>query len=273
MFACDRPARVLPKSQAQGSRLSVIRKVVRRPSLLVVLPTFFGNITNNGKITRSDAPLMAAHRRKTRPTAGAPESLPALRVRARLLRAADEILATEGIQALTQTRVAEAAGVRQSHLTYYFATRSALVKAIVECTASGVIAEFTGNPKGRQLTLPEIRQRLVEQLSDRRMARRIVGMLVSTDEDPSLLGAFDEFEAQHLALMAQNLGQLGLDVSEMDVMLLHTSLIGISMRNGIRTSDSALREARTLIGEAFDRLVARATTESRRPRMLRRVRS
>jgi AcrR family transcriptional regulator len=238
---------------------------------LVVLPTFFGNNTNTYR--GSDVPLMvAAHRRKTRSAAGAPESQPALHVRARLLRAADEILANEGIQALTQTRVAEAAGVRQSHLTYYFATRSALVKAIVECTASGVIAEFTSNPKGRQLTLPEIRQRLIEQMSDRRMARRMVGMLVSIDEDPSLLPVIDEFEAQHRASMTQTLRELGLDVSEMDVMLLHASLVGISMRNSNRTSDGALREARALIGESFDRLVAR-TSASRRPRALRRVRT
>jgi AcrR family transcriptional regulator len=216
--------------------------------------------------------VASSHRRKTRSNAGVPESLPALDVRARLLRAADEILASDGIQALTQTRVAEAAGVRQSHLTYYFATRSALVKAIVECTANGVIAEFTSNPKGRQLTLPEIRQRLVEQMSDRRMARRMVGMLVSIDEDPSLLSVIDAFEAQHRASMAQTLRELGLDVSEMDVVLLHASLVGISMRNSNRTSDGALREARALIGEAFDRLVARATNASRRPRALRRVR-
>jgi AcrR family transcriptional regulator len=216
--------------------------------------------------------MVAAHRRKTRTDAGAPESPPELHVRTRLLRAADEILASDGIQALTQTRVAEAAGVRQSHLTYYFATRSALVKAIIECTASGIISELTSNPKGRQLTLPEIRQRLIEQMSDRRMARRMVGMLVSIDEDPSLLSVVDEFEAQHRASMTQTLREFGLDVSEMDVMLLHASLVGISMRNSNRTSDGALSEARALIGEAFDRLVVRATSASRRPRALRRVR-
>jgi len=216
--------------------------------------------------------MVAAHRRKIRSDAGAPESQPALHVRARLLRAADEILASDGIQALTQTRVAQAAGVRQSHLTYYFATRSALVKAIIECTASGVMAELTSNPKGRQLTLPEIRRRLIEQMSDRRMARRMVGMLVSIDEDPSLLSVVDEFEAQHRASMAKTLRELGLDVSEMDVMLLLTSLVGISMRNSNRTSAEALREARALIGEAFDRLVAR-TSASLRPRALRRIRT
>jgi hypothetical protein len=88
-----------------------------------------------------------------------------------------------------------------------------------------------------------------------------------------LLAVLDEFEAQHCASMTQTLRQLGLDVSELDVMLLHTSMVGISMRNGNRTSDPALCEARTLIGEAFDRLVARAPTASRRPRALRRVRS
>jgi ABC-type enterochelin transport system ATPase subunit len=133
------------------------------------------------------------------------------------------------------------------------------------------MAELTNNSSGPQLTLPEIRQRLIEQMSDRRMARRMVGMLVSIDEDPSLLSVVDEFEAQHRASMAKTLRELGLDVSEMDVMLLLTSLVGISMRNSNRTSEGALREARALIGEAFDRLVAR-TSVLRRPRALRRVR-
>jgi len=211
--------------------------------------------------------MVPVRRHKVRFGSGAPEQPPAqaLDVRTRLLRAADEILASEGIQALTQTRVAEAAGVRQSHLTYYFATRSALVRAIIECTATSVIAQFTANSDGRQLTLPLIRQHLVEQMSDRKMARRMVGMLVSTDEDPSLLAVFAEFEARHCTSMAQTLRRLGLDVTEMDIMLLHTSLVGISMRNCNRTSDAALRETRALIGEVFDRLVARATSALRRP--------
>jgi AcrR family transcriptional regulator len=53
-------------------------------------------------------------------------------VREKILAAALKLLNEQGFPALTQTRVAEVAGVRQSHLTYYFPTRNELLKAIVQ---------------------------------------------------------------------------------------------------------------------------------------------
>ena len=44
--------------------------------------------------------------------------------REKILAAAAELLLTEGFHALTQHAVAARAGIRQSHLTYYFPTRN-----------------------------------------------------------------------------------------------------------------------------------------------------
>ena len=68
-----------------------------------------------------------------------------LDVRSRLLCAADRILSRDGIQALTQTRIVEAAGVRQSHLTYYFSTCSLLLRAVFEAAAKCMIDEIVVN--------------------------------------------------------------------------------------------------------------------------------
>ena len=51
-------------------------------------------------------------------------------VRARILEAALRLLAERGAHELTQPRVAKAAGVRQSHLTYYFPTRGELLQEL-----------------------------------------------------------------------------------------------------------------------------------------------
>lgn len=214
--------------------------------------------------------MTSARRRQTRADSAAAEALPAkpLDVRSRLLLAADDILVNEGIQALTQTRVAEAAGVRQSHLTYYFETRSALIRSIIEYTASSLVAQFTDNARGGRVSLPELRRRLMESLSDRRIARRMMAMLVSTDEDPSLMAVLDEIENQHCASMAQTIRQLGVELSDQDVMLLHSSLIGILMRYGNRNSKAARQQARALIGEAFDRVIAHARASARGPSKL-----
>jgi hypothetical protein len=64
-----------------------------------------------------------------RKTTGAPSADPVppggnKRMSAMPLQAAVELIKTQGFSALTQSGVAKLAGVRQSHLTYYFPTRS-----------------------------------------------------------------------------------------------------------------------------------------------------
>jgi AcrR family transcriptional regulator len=54
--------------------------------------------------------------------------------RQRILDAALKILRKEGVSALTQTRVAAAAGLRQSHLTYYFPRKTDLLAATLEAS-------------------------------------------------------------------------------------------------------------------------------------------
>ena len=51
-------------------------------------------------------------------------------VRGRILEAALGLLAESGAHELTQPKVARAAGVRQSHLTYYFPTRGELLQEV-----------------------------------------------------------------------------------------------------------------------------------------------
>jgi AcrR family transcriptional regulator len=50
------------------------------------------------------------------------------------LNAALDIIEQEGVEALTQPRVAKAAGVRQSHLTYYFPRKADLFVALLQAS-------------------------------------------------------------------------------------------------------------------------------------------
>ena len=61
-------------------------------------------------------------------------------VRERLLAAAIDLIHEHGLAGLTQPRVAKAAGVSQSHLTYYFPTHDALLTAVLELTAADQLA-------------------------------------------------------------------------------------------------------------------------------------
>jgi AcrR family transcriptional regulator len=55
-------------------------------------------------------------------------------VRQRILSAALDLVEQEGVEALTQPRVAKAAGVRQSHLTYYFPRKADLFVALLQAS-------------------------------------------------------------------------------------------------------------------------------------------
>ena len=67
------------------------------------------------------------------------ERRPRTDVRAKVLQAAVQLVHERGLQAVTQARVAEAAGLRQSHVTYYFPARLDLVKAIVQEHVSALL--------------------------------------------------------------------------------------------------------------------------------------
>ncbi len=179
----------------------------------------------------------------------------AVDTRTRLLIAADEILAGEGIQALTQTHVAEVLGLRQSHLTYYFPTRSDLIKALVEYTALRVRDDLCAGAAGKPLTVADFRARLVDRLSDPTTPKRMLGISVAIDEDPSLRAVARVLEARVHDSLAAALRQIGVPVSDLDVTLLHATLVGIALQGVTRRPDVARRETRELLGAAIDRLI------------------
>ena len=118
-------------------------------------------------------------------TPASPEDTPD--VRTRILDAGFAVLSERGIRHVTQTRVAERAGVRQSHLTYYFPTRDELLEAItmgfVDRLAAGVGRAVGGRPTSRP-GLPLAR--LLEAVADAGHMRALIGMIVEADGDPGV---------------------------------------------------------------------------------------
>ena len=56
-----------------------------------------------------------------------------------ILIAGSTLLREKGVTALTQPQIAQAANIKQSHLTYYFPKRTNLLLAIAEFTLSGLM--------------------------------------------------------------------------------------------------------------------------------------
>lgn len=108
-------------------------------------------------------------------------------IRDRILDAALIVLRREGIRHFTQTRVAEEAEVRQSHLTYYFPTRAELLEATAQRVLDGVTAHIAemartvpGWGTGPLLTA------LTRRMVGAEHMRMFVAMIVEADRDPAV---------------------------------------------------------------------------------------
>lgn len=67
-------------------------------------------------------------------------------VRRHILDTALDLVEADGILALTQPKVAKAAGLRQSHITYYFPRKADLVVALLEASHGRAAAAPDGKP-------------------------------------------------------------------------------------------------------------------------------
>lgn len=121
------------------------------------------------------------------PSSQAAEAADAAGVRERILDAALAILREKGIQELTQVQVARRAGVRQSHLTYYFPKRFDLVEAVAVRFIAGMegglhqaIARAEGGDPG------ELLRHMAAAIGDPGHMRMFTGIVVAADGDPAL---------------------------------------------------------------------------------------
>jgi AcrR family transcriptional regulator len=184
---------------------------------------------------------------------------PASPVRQRLLEAALQVLGDEGIHALTQTRVAERAGLRQSHLTYYFRTREDLLKGVVEHAAGEAPFRFINQQPAQRPTLSALKTHLGAQVTDVRLARLMLAMTAASDEDPSLKQWMAEFDRRMREMFGAVLATLGYRVRPQELALFHATLVGVAVLHSSEGTESSAAEARRMVALALDRLVATAS--------------
>ncbi|MEO8165686.1 MAG: helix-turn-helix domain-containing protein, partial [Betaproteobacteria bacterium] len=128
-----------------------------------------------------------------------------------ILDAALGLLAEHGFSEVTQPKIARAAGVRQSHLTYYFPTRSELLKALAVHSIETMLATLTAGASAGKLTPEMFAQHVGEALADKRRARVMLGLIVSSDEDRDIKQFLREFVARVRATLTNVATLLGAD--------------------------------------------------------------
>lgn len=167
--------------------------------------------------------------------------------REKILAAASELLLNDGFHALTQHAVAARAGVRQSHLTYYFPTRNDLLRAMAQYGVETMLDPIT-NPKTRaEGTVNDFRQLLMPDRSDRQWFRLMTGLMIASDEDHGIREWLREFDARIIDKLANAFAAVGLNVSRDQLHFLHSTFIGaLHLDMQEQTDESFARLERTM---------------------------
>ena len=177
-------------------------------------------------------------------------------VRERIVDAAVQLLHERGINALTQASVSALAGVRQSHLTYYFPTRNALLQQAVISGVASVLKALEGEP-GRPTSSPEQLLQILEgQLLNRRIPRMMAALVVASEEDPSLKPWLEQFHADMRGNMQRVMNELKLFPSRRAIEIYQATVVGALHMDLAVSNDSSRERTRAIMRAAYMELVS-----------------
>jgi AcrR family transcriptional regulator len=160
-----------------------------------------------------------------------------------ILMAGSTLLREKGVTALTQPQVALAANIKQSHLTYYFPTRSSLLLAIAEYTLSGLMDEVAARLQAspRDKTLAEALSRIMIEGFPPRV---FIGLIVAADSDPDIRKLLRKLIRRVRTALQHLLEQAGIAADAEAAMLFHASLVGLAVMHQARMSRESAADVR-----------------------------
>jgi AcrR family transcriptional regulator len=190
-------------------------------------------------------------------------------VRQRILDAALGLMAEQGFMEVTQPKIARAAGVRQSHLTYYFPTRSELLKALAMHSIESMLGSLAAGASEGKLT-PELFARFAgEALADKRRARVMLGLIVSSEGDREIKQFLRDFIARVRVAMTGVAKLLGREPEHINVVALHMLFVGATIMNIARDDANSRRECAEIARLAVETFLPGDTTAAAQKRKRR----
>jgi AcrR family transcriptional regulator len=158
-----------------------------------------------------------------------------------ILIAGSMLLREKGVTALTQPQIAQAANIKQSHLTYYFPKRANLLLAIAEFTMTSLMDNVAGQlqakPQGK--TLADIITRI---MTDGFPPRVFIGLIVAADADPDIRKLLRKLIRHVRSAIRRLMEQAGIDADEDAALLFHATIIGLAVMHQARLSKESTGE-------------------------------
>jgi AcrR family transcriptional regulator len=172
--------------------------------------------------------------------------------RTRILDAALGLLAKGGAQELTQPRICRAAGVRQSHLTYYFPTIHDLLQGVAKHTLDAMTAELAKRDDTHRPA--SFLDAIVATAADRRRMRMVLGLVTTADREPKLKPRMRGFLDEIREGIARMLQAGGLAGTPDQVAFIHSVVVGQGILQLARDNPRARDEARRILAMAVELL-------------------
>jgi AcrR family transcriptional regulator len=170
--------------------------------------------------------------------------------RTKILEAALGLLAKGGAQELTQTRICKAAGVRQSHLTYYFPTIRELLEGVAKYTLDSMTAEMAQRDPGQRPA--SLLDATIATSADKRRMRMVLGLVTTADREPKVKPRMREFLKEIRQGITQMAKAGGLEGTPDEVAFLHTVTVGQGILQLARDNEEARAEAKRVLKMAIE---------------------
>jgi AcrR family transcriptional regulator len=175
--------------------------------------------------------------------------------RQHIIEAGIATLREYGYVGFTQPRVAATAGLRQSHLTYYYPTRVDLLAAVGRAAIDGQLAAVDAVlERSSAKTLASAFAKVVVRHENTRV---LMALAQAADQEPQLKALFRELADGIVSRAGRVLKTLNSAATEVDARLLHALSVGLavvdlatSRADGKRRAAAVLETALGLISKS-----------------------
>jgi AcrR family transcriptional regulator len=160
-----------------------------------------------------------------------------------------------GYAGFTQPQVAARASLRQSHLTYYYPTRSDLLAAVGRAASERILtavdAVFDGPPERAAAALANV-------VSRHENPRVMIALAQAADQEPELRAVFCELADAIVARAEGFLRALNPSATEIDARLLHALSVGFAVVGLATGRSDNERIAQSVIDTVLAMIAARS---------------
>jgi AcrR family transcriptional regulator len=169
-----------------------------------------------------------------------------------IINAGLAVLREHGLSGFTQPRVAAEAGVRQSHLTYYFPTRVDLLSGVARAAIDGQL-RAVDTVLGAS-TIHAAARVIAKVATIHENTRVIMALAQAADQEPPLRELFGELADGIILRAGKLLVNLNINPTDEHRYLLHALSVGLAVidlatarKNGERRAERTVETALTLL--------------------------